>query len=272
VTEAATLHQQLLAYFQARDSAAGVVARRILGRPRPDDDEIADHLIRQRRRRSSLDGSIDHALVPTAQALRELVDLGAPTDHAAVVRLSGFLIGRQDAPGRWGELEGRGTGFFSPGPLDHAVAPLALPWGVTFADEQEARCAASLFALRSVLRAGHDERRAVHEHLDALLAIGPEALGGPLAWLALGALALAPPQFRHHAVTWSDHLVSPQGVDGGFPAVPVVHALDALALVPQATARGAIVRALPAVAVTADTHEETALVLARAVKVVDDGS
>lgn len=258
-----------LAFFQDRASPAGVAARRLLGKSAPGDAELADHLIRERRRRSRMDGSIDGSLVATARAAWELLDLGAPVDHASVVRLTGFLLGRQDLPGRWGEEDGRGTGFFSAGPVDIPVAPLRLATGVVFEDEQDARFVASCIALRSVLRAGQDERDRVQAHVRALLDIGP--LAPPLEFVVLGTVGVASPERRDAVATLTDAAVARQGQDGQWPEVPLFHALETLSTIPTGTARAAIRRALPSLlarqqpsgAFDPDDREDLALIAVR---------
>lgn len=253
----------LLAYFRQLSTAPAVLARRLLGQAHPDDEDLADHLIRHLRRRSSMDGSIDHQPVPTARALRQLVDLGAPTDHAAVVRLAGFLLGRQNAPGRWGEADGRGAGFFSPGPVDHPTAPLATPTGVTISDETEARFAVSCIVLRSILRAGLDERPAVRAHVSSLGTLGPHGVVPILGWLAVSALAVAAPDQRDVGATWVRHLLS-----SGKTGHPV-HELDALGALGTTDVQPALRERLETVTpVTPETSEEAALILTRALAAV----
>ena len=258
MTDLAPHRDRLLAFFRDRKTVAGVVARRALGAPRADDAELVDHLIRERRRRSALDGSIDHALLPTARALSELLYLGAPGDHAAVVRLSGFLLGRQDLPGRWGESDGRGKAFFSPGPIDTAIAPLALYSGLVIEDEDEARLAASCIALRQVLRAGHEARAGVRAHVEALLALGPDGVSAAIAGLALPALAVAAPDQRARVSGWSARLSE--------TALPPAHRFAALVPVPEVAARQLLkdwLLALPPV--PDDVQESVAFIYARAV-------
>lgn len=258
MTDLSAHRDALTAFFAARDTVAGVVARRLLGQPGADDTDLADHLIRQRRRRSSMDGSIDHALVPTARALSEILDLGAPGDHAAVVRLSGYLLGRQDAPGRWGEAEGTGAGFFSPGPVDQVLAPLTVHTGMTFEDESDARFAASCITLRAVLRAGHENRAAVRAHVSGLLGLDPMTLDEARAGLVLAALAAAAPEYRTLVGPWVDRMASAD-------QLPPAHFFAALVPVPDKRARHLVRDRLTAIdPVPPDADEGIALRYARA--------
>lgn len=229
------------AFFRDRATPAGVVARRLLGRATAADEELADHLVRERRRRSRMDGSINGSLVDTARAAWELLDLGALADHAGVVRLTGFLLGRQDAPGRWGELTGLGDGFFSPGPVDQSIAPLTLTAGVVLEHENDARFAASCIALRAILRAGFDERTRVRTHVDAL--IGMSGLAPTLEVLVLGTVGLASPDYAARVNELAESLVGRQNDDGTWAGVPLCHALEALSTIPTPAAREGVRRA-----------------------------
>lgn len=250
-SQRSTLHfneqfDRAAAFFRGRETLSGVLARRLLHSAAPADPELADHLIRERRRRSRMDGSIGGSLTHTARAVWEMMDLGAPADHAGVVRMTGYLLEQQDAPGRWSEDGRAGNGFFSPGERGAAVAPLLLPSGTVFADDSDARFVASCLALRAVLRAGHDRRVAVRSHLDGLLAI--HAIDPHLAFVAVGALGLAPPSFLDLLGPLIDDVSNRQADDGGWPGVTVFHAVDMLLGVPTAPARAAVRHAAPLVA------------------------
>lgn len=254
-------------FFRDRESWAAVVARRIMGKPRPDDARLADHLLRERRRRTRLDGSIGGSLVATAQAVWEMLELGAPPDNAGVVRMTGFLLGTQDQPGRWGEMEGRGTGFFSLGPPERPAEPIELTGGATFTGD-DARLIASCLALRAVLRAGHDQRTPVRAHVEALLTL--QDLPLLLAFAALGAAGRAGPDYHTRIRETAEPVLDAQEPDGAWPGVPLAFALEMLASVPLAEFRAAIRRSAPvAVAQTAsgfapETSDDVALAIVRA--------
>jgi hypothetical protein len=260
-------YHRLADYFRDRMTRAGLLARRLLGLATPQDAELAEHLIRERRHRTRLDGSMDGALVPTAWAAWELLQLGAPADNAGVVRTIGFLLGRQDQPGR---IFGEGcrpythehricchylSGFFSAGPEESPIAPLTFPTGVTIAGEREARFAASCFALRSVIRAGEDGREGVRRHVASLLQLpevwsgsGTELWNQNLAFFALGGVALAPLDLREAAARAVAQVAGQQRPDGTWEGADLLHALDMLLLAPTQEARTAVRRAAPAVA------------------------
>lgn len=234
------------AFFAKRDTLHGVVARRLLGTPGPDDRDLADHLIRERRRRSRLDGSIGGSLVTTAQALWELLELGAVRGDAGVVRLSGFLLTQQDRPGRWSDDGIAGNGFFSPGPRSTPIAPLSLPSGTVFTSEDDARFVASCLTLRAVLRAGHESRAPVVAHLESLLRL--RVLEPHLGFVVLAALGMAPPAYWTRIDALVAEAAHHQRDDGSWPDVTVFHAVDLLLPVPTRAARLLIARAAPFIA------------------------
>ena len=234
------------AFFAGRETLHGVVARRLLGRPGPQDRDLTDHLIRERRRRSRLDGSIGGVLLTTAQALWELLELGAERGDAGVVRLSGFLLTQQDRAGRWSEDGMAGAGFFSPGPRSTAIAPLTLPSGTVFTSEADARFVASCLALRAVLRAGHENRAPVVAHLESLLRL--RVLEPHLGFVVLAALGMAPPAYWTRIDALVAEAARHQRDDGSWPDVTVFHAVDLLLIVPTRAARTLIARAAPFIA------------------------
>jgi hypothetical protein len=145
--------------------------------------------------------------------------------------------------------------------------------------ERDARFAASCFALRSVIRAGHDRRDSVHRHVVSLLdmpglwsewggAWSPEA-----AFSALGAIALAPLDLRERAAQAGAHVIARQQPDGSWPGADPFHALDRLLLVPTAEARAAVKRAVPLAGsliqepamLEGESGEERALIALRAI-------
>jgi len=231
------------AFFAGRETLNGVVARRLLGRPGPRDRDLTDHLIRERRRRSRLDGSIAGSLVTTATALWELLELGAGRDEAGVVRLGGFLLTQQNRPGRWSEDGIAGDGFFSPGPRAVPIAPLALPSGTVFTNEDDARFVASCLTLRAVLRAGHETRTPVVAHLESLLRL--RVLEPHLGFVVLAALGMAPPAYWTRIEPLVAEVAEHQRDDGSWPDVTVFHAVELLFTVPTPAARQLIARAAP---------------------------
>ena len=235
-------------FFMRRETRPGVVARRLLGIARPTDDGLVDQLIRERRRRTRLDGSLDGSLFETSKGAWELQQLGCTRGHAGLGRMIGFLLGRQDQPGRFGEgcsdrrhemahCKHFLSGFFSPGSLDEPAAPLVLPTRTMIAAEFSARFAASCFALRTVLQAGEERRHPVRQHVEGLLLLAErwKTEGGKeflttldVVFCAIGALGYAPVEFRQSTRAVAAHVVGMQAEDGAWEGTSLFHALDGL--------------------------------------------
>jgi len=281
----------LATFFERRQTRAGVVARRLLGVS--SDDELADHLIRERRSRTRLDGSIDGSLQATAWSAWELLRLGCSEGHTGLDRMVGFLLSRQDQPGRFGEgctkrrheiatCNHFVSGFFSPGSRDEAVAPLALPTRRIIVSEITARFAVSCYALRSVLCAGEEKREPVRRHIQSLLTLGDRwrtlEEGFPnttdVVFSAVGALGLAPPEYADGVDRLATHVCQMQTADGAWDGTSVFHALDGLLTLRTPVARAAIGKALPHLlglqqssgAFDETDDEELAIIALRAVK------
>lgn len=251
-------------FFADRETRAGVVARRLLSRPRPSDSQLIEHLDRERRRRTRMDGSADGSLLQTAWTVLELLQLDFRPDHAGLVRMVGYVLGRQNQAGRFGEgctpeRHAHGTcqhfvvGFFSPGGTDFPVGPLTFPWGVTVRPEDDARFAVSCLALRAALRARQEGRQSVRDHVQSLLDLRSlwNAWGGEWApdqvFFALAALAAAPLAFRDQVERNAAWVAERQRADGGWTGANPIHALEAMLQVPTEPARQAVRRGAGAV-------------------------
>jgi hypothetical protein len=275
-------------FFAQRETRAGVVARRHLHAAGPKDTDLADHLVREIRRRTRLDGSMGGSLVATAWAAWELMDLGCVADCAALVRMVGYLLARQDGPGHFAEgcSEERHReqrchhflhGFFSPGARDAELAPLTFPLGVTIAEEEDTRFAASCFALRTVLRAGEDRREGIRNHVSSLAdaaffrdAWSPDT-DPNLFFFALGALIHGPMANRPRLTELLAEALAHQGADGTWPNAHLFHALDMLSGATGPEVRRTALRVAPLLcamqqpsgAFDPTDHEEPALVAMR---------
>ncbi len=266
-------------FLRKRPTIAGALAR-FVTKTEHKDRQLVEHLIRERRRKTRMDGSVDGSFVRTAWTAWDLLELGCPPDHAAVVRTVGFLLSKQNQPGRFGELcsdeehaaqrcQHFVRGFFSPGSRDQAIAPLAFPSGLTVASEDEARSAMSCFALRVVLRAGEDRRESVRSHLDSL----PALIDGSadLAIFALGALSLAPPPFKKMRDDIAAKIFALQSPSGEWRDVDLFHLLDALLAIPTPAMEDRILRTVPVLcalqraggAFDSEEHEGRALIALR---------
>ena len=275
-------------FFAGRQSRAGLLARRLLGTPAERDPALGDHLVRELRQRTRMDGSTEGSLVKTAWTLLELVQLDCPPDHAAVVRVVGWLLARQNQAGRFGEgctdeRHARGlcqhflSGFFAAAAPEEALSPLEFPTAVTVRDEAEARFAASCFALRAVLRARQERRQGVLEHVGALLNLGEVwgGWGGPwspdVVLLALGGLAHAPLEFRDRVERVAAQIARWQRPDGSWEGAHPLHAVDVMLSIPSPPAQAAVRAAVPEVCALArdgkvfvDGTEERSLIALRA--------
>jgi hypothetical protein len=247
-------------FFADRPTRAAIVARRLLGHPNAGDGELAEHLIREIRRKTRIDGSMGGVLADTSWSAWELMELGCLTDCAGLVRMIGYVLAQQDKPGHFGEgcspdAHARRhchhflAGFFSPGGRDVEIAPLRLPCGAVFADEDEARLAVSLFTLRTVLRAGEDRRQSVRDHVTALLqsdlfAHAWSAEGNAdLFFLMAGAIAHGAPEHRDELRPSLQALIEHQEQDGRWPRAHFFLSLDMVSGMTGPEAKMALQRA-----------------------------
>lgn len=250
------------AFFADRSTRPAVLARGMLARPLSGDRVLREHLVRERRRKTRMDGSIHGSLIETTRALADLLDLGCAPDHAAVVRTSGFVLARQNAPGHFGEgcdpdrheageCRHALRGFFSPATRDEEFIPSRFPSGIVVEHEDDARFAASCYALRVVLRAREDRRAAVREHIDSL--VGLESLwdvtddrwNSDLRVFALAALGAVPHTDRPQTQRRAKAFIAAQADDGTWHDTNHVHALDALLGFAMPEAIQAVRRAIP---------------------------
>ena len=254
----------LVSFFADRQTRAGVVARQLLGIAHRDDHRLVEHLIRERRSKTRLDGSVDGSLRATAWSAWELLHLGCSKGHTGLDRMVGFLVSRQDQPGRFGEgcSERRHaianckhfmSGFFSPGSRDELIAPMVLPTRAVIVSEIAARFAVSCFALRSVLYAREERRDAVRRHIESLLTLSerwcaPEAESPntvDVVFCALGALGLAPPEYTEGVNRLTVRIGEMQNAEGVWEDTSLFHALDCMLTLRSPAAREVIGRAMP---------------------------
>ena len=219
--------ERATAYFDARDSRAGVVARRLLRRTRADDEKLVAALVRERRPKLRSDGSVGGDLVATSWLAWELMDLGRGPDDDLVRRTVKWLLGRQGRDGSECCLPHRHEfvdavhsigGFFAYRPAGRAVRRIVLPNGAAAVSDQGARFMASCFALRTVLRAGQLEVEAESQRAAArrpLLAGRARAatsraplgiLGLPLVRRHIGSLLALPKMWDTWGGLWQPTL------------------------------------------------------------------
>lgn len=257
--------ERAAAYFAGRETRQGYVARRLLGQAAAADDRLAETLVRERRARLRSDGSIAGDLVATAWLAWELLDLGASRTTNAVRRPVAWILGRQEKDGAYALgctprrhalrlCEHAIGGFFAYRSSGRTVRRVTLPTGAAVASDQGARFLASCFALRTVLRAGEEERTLVRRHVGSLLALPKmwDSWGGlwapTLTVGALAAIAWAPPPFRSQLPILAEHLALNQKPDGSWRNLDIVHAVDALVAVPLPQAKEAVALAAPRLA------------------------
>lgn len=251
-------------YFAERPSRPAFVARRLLRIVRSDDDKIAQQLIRERRAKQRSDGSIGGDLVNTAWLVWELLDLGLEADAQPITRAVKWLMARQDKEGAFEpphpkrapadpRLEAMG-GFFAYRTSSRKIARLALPNGTAVTGDSSSRLLASVFALRSVLRAGRHSDTLVRRHAGSLLALPKlwDTWGG--AWppslmaMTLSAMAFSPEPFSNQLPILAEHLALNQKPDGTWRNLDVVQGVEALIDVPLPQAREAVALAAPRLA------------------------
>jgi hypothetical protein len=203
-------------------------------------------------------------LVHTAWLVWELLDLDTPVDAPAVARAVKWMVARQDKDGAWtppaakrGQVDPRyGVmgGFFAYRTSGRTVKRLALPGGGVATSDGAARFLASVFALRSVLRAGRANDTLVRRHVGSLLSMPKlwDAWGG--AWPpvlmvgALSAIAWSPEPFRNQLPILAEHLAMNQKPDGSWRNLDMLLAVDALVDVPLPQARESVALAAPRLA------------------------
>ncbi len=282
------------AFFEGRKTKEGALAR-LMDRPHPQDRQLTGHLIRERRLRTRMDGSVDGSLMSTAWTAWELLELGCRGDNCGVIRMLGYLLAQQDKPGHAfegctpqrhdkGECCHSTSGFFSAATRDENLAPLRFPSGVEIEGEESARLAASCFTLRVVLRAGEGHRKAVRQHVESLLAIAEpwnarsHDLSPDLFLFILGALAVAPLEYRAKLDEYVSRILELQQPTGEIRNTNIFHMFDMLLSIPSPTVREAMsnaVRLLTEIqhdsgAFDQEESETRALIGLRALSLVSD--
>jgi len=267
--------ERLGRFFAQRDTRPGLLARRLLGRVLPGDGALGDHLIRERRVATRMDGSLGGDLVRTAWAAWELMDLGHDHQSAGTLRLVGYLLSRHVSPP---EGAAGAVPAFRPADPFAKISPLTLPNGCELRDEEDAAQAANCLALRAALRAGHEERPAIRRHVQALrewqllwdLRVGRRPLD--LAACALAALALAPLDLRDRLDNLASLFAREQLRDGTWSDADFFQVLEAMLATGAPTANVVVHRAVPALLARQSSdgtfdpaaHEERALIGLRA--------
>ena len=245
-------------FFGDRQSRQAVLARQLAGRTLPDDDKLGEILANERRAASRADGSVGGSLVATSRAALEMMDLGSDWLQGGLDRLLGWVLT---------QLEG-----------DHPTdpPPVTLPSGVVFTDPDHATLAARWLGLRALVRARRGDRPGVAKLMHELAeAKGRQPPTLDLSAAALGALALAPPEQRHHLDGLIARIARAQDGSGDWHEADLLHVLDALLVAGIRPARVVVVKAVPALlerqrpdgSFDAAANEERALIGMRALQV-----
>jgi len=253
---------KLEAFFQDIDTRPGVLARRALGSEKPGDAMLTEALCNERGARTRMDGSIGSSLIDTAWAAWEMMDLGLDALNGQLSRLVSWVLGQ-----------------FEAGPLTTAdPVPLGLPNGAVFDSPEGASLALRCLSTRLLVRAHLGRRPSVVQGIGAIAA-APQPATLNLSASVLSALALAPPEHRHHLDGLVNRLAVAQREDGAWAGADVFHMLDTLVLAGIRPARAVIAKAAPALlSLQRDTgafddaaHEERALIGLRALQVAAEG-
>jgi hypothetical protein len=216
-------------FFSDRDSRQAVLARRLAGRAHADDHQLSLILANERRAASRADGSVNGSLVATAWAALEMMDLGSDYLQGALDRLLGWLLSQLERD------------------LPADAPPVSLPSGAVFHDPEHAAVAARCLGLRALVRAHRGDRPAIARLMDDLAqAKGKQPPTLDLSASVLGALALAPPEHRHHLDGLIARIARAQGTDGDWKEADLLHVLDGLIVAGIRPARAVVVKAAPA--------------------------
>jgi hypothetical protein len=264
-SRASTLHaiEQVGLYFAPLRTRQGILARKALGQPAPDDDVLARRLIDQIRAEARAGGSLPGGVVATIWRAHEMLDLRCEVDEPDCRRILDRILELQGRPGSFSEgctparhsyraCEHYMSGFFSPAPPEQRIAPIMLPNGKVFRAEPAARFAISCLALRVALRAGLADRPAIERHSVSLIQLQqkwPDANGyfaPDVLVAAVHALAYVSGAQWTEVPPLAAALAATQGEDGSWPHADFFHTIEALLAIGTPESRTVLRRAVPA--------------------------
>jgi hypothetical protein len=255
--------EQLRLFFAPLPTRQGILARRTLGQPAPDDEGLTRRLVDQMRAEARPDGSLAGGVVATVWRVHELLDLRFGAEPPDWLGGMGWILELQGRPGAFSEgctparhahhaCEHFISGFFSPAPPAQRIAPIMLPNGKVFRAEPAARFAISCLALRAAFRAGLADGAAIDRHTVSLVHLRqkwPDTSGyfAPDVMVAgVHALACVTGPHRAQVSELAGVLAASQTEDGTWVNADLFHCLEALLAIGTPQARGVLDRAIPA--------------------------
>jgi hypothetical protein len=252
---------RLALFFASAPTRQGVLARRALDRSAPDDGPLVERLIGQLLHDFKAGDSVRGAVVPTIWRVHEVLDLD-PKAEASCGPLMDWVLDLQSKPGAFSEgcsrirhshrvCEHFISGFFSPAPPEHRVAPVMIPNGKVFRAEPAARFAISCLALRAALRGRWSTRQSVQRHAASLQQLQEQwtdwngYFAGDAIVAGIHALALIVPSDRQLRARLSSLIASHQASDGTWPTADLFHTLETLLALGTAEAHATVRRSVP---------------------------
>jgi hypothetical protein len=254
---------RLRLYFAPAETRQGILARRALREPAPDDDALSSRLVAKMEAEIRPDGSISGGVVATIWRAHELLDLGSGADHPRWMQIMNWVLALQGKPGAFSEgctparhsyrsCEHFVSAFFSPAPPEQRIAPIMLPNGKVYRAEPAARFAISCLALRAALRGNLRGHEPIEQHLRSLIRLEEQwrdwgAYFGPDVIVAgIHPLTLAPPAHRGILPQLGSMLAAHQAEDGTWAKADLFHTLETLVALGTPEAHRAVRRAVPA--------------------------
>jgi hypothetical protein len=252
---------RLVLFFASAPTRQGVLARRALGRPAPDDHRIVQRLIDDLVQQSRGDG-VSGPIVPMIWRAHELMDLGCGADQEGCRRIIEWILGLQGKAGAFHQGCSRTrhihrvcehfiSGFFAPAPPEQRLAPIMLPNGKVFRAEPAARFAISCLGFRAALRGHLGKRPQIERHLSSLLQLQEQwtnwngYFAGDTIVAGVHALAVALPEQKDLLAKHSSSIAAHQISDGTWPNADIFQTLEALLALGTPEALAAVRRATP---------------------------